>query len=398
MQTQSWNELKTWQKVAIVGTGAAQVGLFLAAWADLSQRRPDRINGSKKAWRAALFLNGIGPLAYFTKGRKGSDWSETDVSGLSGKIAVVTGANSGLGYETARVLAQAGATVIMACRNPEKATAAAQSIQDLHPAGKIIVMQLDLADLDSVRGFAESFQAQHERLDLLINNAGIMVPPFGITAQGFESQFGTNHLGHFALTGLLIDLLNRTPGARVVTVSSIAHRFGAMDFADLNWQDKEYSAMGAYGQSKLANLLFTYELQRRLVAAGHSTIAVAAHPGYTATNLQGDSAEMVLMNRLFAQPQPMGALPTLYAATTDEAQGGEFFGPAGLAGTRGNPEQVDSSALSHNRGDAERLWSVSEKLTGVAFLSQPVAQRVNGQRPAAKPGLEINRQQELVSA
>ncbi len=178
----------------------------------------------------------------------------------------------------------------------------------------------------------------------------------------------TNHLGHFALTALLIDRLNATPGARVVTVSSIAHRFGKIDFDDLNWQYKEYKAMDAYGQSKLANLLFTYELQRRLASAGQATIAVAAHPGYTATNLQGDTAMMNLMNRLFAQPQPMGALPTLYAATADDVQDGEFFGPCGFGEVSGNPERVESNARSHSVTDARRLWSASEELTDVTFV------------------------------
>jgi len=283
------------------------------------------------------------------------------------KIAIVTGANSGIGYETARVLAQHSAIVIMACRNLEKANAAAEKIRALHLHGKIEVMQLDLADLNSVHQFAGRFKVRFGQLDLLINNAGVMVPPYGTTKQGFESQFGANHLGRFALTAQLIDLLNATPDARVVSVSSIAHRFGQIDFDDLDWQQKKYSAMLAYGQSKLANLLFTYELQRQLTAAGHDTIAVAAHPGYTATNLQGDTAGMNLMSRLFAQAQPIGALPSLYAATDDNVRGGDYIGPSGLAEIGGNPEKVTSSARSHDMAVAQRLWTVSEKLTNVAF-------------------------------
>ena len=228
-------------------------------------------------------------------------------------------------------------------------------------------MQLDLADLDSVRQFTDSFKATYDRLDLLINNAGIMVPPFGRTTQGFESQFGINHLGHFALTAQLIDLLNRTAHARVVTTSSTAHRFGSIDFDDLNWHTRKYAAMPAYGQSKLANLLFTYELQRRLAAAGHSTIAVASHPGYAATNLQGDTPTMKVLNQIVAQPQQMGALPTLYAAIDGDVQGGQFFGPQGFAEIRGNPDRVKSNERSYDQADAGHLWTVSEELTGTSF-------------------------------
>ncbi len=299
-------------------------------------------------------------------------WTEADVPDMHGKIAIVTGANSGIGYDTTRVMAQRGATVIMACRNMQKATQAADSIRALNSAGTVVVMPLDLADLDSVRQFAESFQAKYEQLDLLINNAGIMIPPFGTTEQGFESQFGINHLGHFALTAQLNDLLVQTPHARVVTVSSIAHRAGRIDFDDLNWQDKPYQAMPAYGQSKLANLLFTYELQRKFAKTKHETIAVAAHPGYTATNLQGDSPMMKLMNRLVAQPQPMGALPTLRAATAPDVHGGEYYGPSGIGEMRGNPERVESNDRSHSFADAKRLWALSEEahryaLPGVSF-------------------------------
>lgn len=362
-----WSDLKRWQKVALIDIGLIEVGLFATAWADLSQRLPENVNGRKKVWRAALFLNGIGPLAYLTKGRKQSDWTERDMPNMRGKVAIVTGANSGIGYETARALAQHGGTVIMACRNIDKANRAANQIRAFNPTGKLIVMPLDLADLGSVRQFAGKFKAEYDQLNLLINNAGIMIPPYDRTGHGFESQFGVNHLGHFALTGQLIDLLNNTPHARIVSVSSIAHRFGKIDFNDLNWQHRPYNAMQAYSQSKLANLLFTYELQRKLNGAGHNTIAVAAHPGYTATNLQGDTAMMNLMNRLFAQPQPMGALPTLYAATASDVQGGQYFGPSGVAEIGGNPERVKSNEQSHDLDTAQRLWTVSEALTETMF-------------------------------
>ena len=362
----TWNTLTTAQKAAIVVAGAAQIGLFAAAWRDLNGRPETDLNGSKAAWRAALFLSFVGPLAYFAKGRRGSDWTEDSVPDQTGKVAIVTGANSGIGFETARVLAERGATVVMACRNAQKAGTAAERIRALGPAGEIVVMALDLADLDSVRAFAEQFGAKYDRLDVLVNNAGVMVPPQGTTAQGFETQFGVNHLGHFALTAHLMDLLNETPGARVVSVSSTAHQFGQINFDDLNWQKRPYSAWTAYGQSKLANLLFTYELQRRLRAAG-GTFAVAAHPGWAATSLQNESAVMGMMNRLFAQTPQMGALPTLYAATAPEVEGGQYFGPSGLAELGGNPERVKSNARSHDLADARRLWEVSEELTGVPF-------------------------------
>ncbi|GAA3996246.1 SDR family NAD(P)-dependent oxidoreductase [Deinococcus rubellus] len=367
MKSPTWTSLTTSQKAAIITAGTVQAGLFAAAWTDLNGRSETRLNGSKAVWRAALFLNFVGPLAYFAAGRQKSDWSEADIPDQSGKVAIVTGANSGLGYETARALALHGATVIMACRNLDKATQAAEQIRALNPAGQVEVMHLNLADLASVRSFADEFKARYPHLDLLINNAGIMVPPQGTTQQGFEMQFGVNHLAHFALTGLLIGLLNKTPGARIVSVSSTAHRFGHIDFADLNWKDRAYNAWQAYGQSKLANLLFIDELQRKLDAAGQTTLAVAAHPGYAATGLQGEGGGMQLANRLFAQSQAMGALPTLYAATAPQVRGGQYFGPSGLAELSGAPEQVESNARSHNKNDAQRLWQVSEELSGVQF-------------------------------
>ncbi len=361
-----WNDFSTAQKAALIAAGTVQMGLFAAAWLDLNRRQPDQLNGSKAGWRAALFLNTIGPLAYFAQGRKKSEWSETETPDQSGKVAIVTGANSGLGYETARALAQHGATVIMACRNAKKAETAAGRILATNPKGKVIVMALDLGDLDSVRAFTDEFKGRFDRLDLLINNAGIMVPPQGETAQGFETQFGVNHLGHFALTAQLIDLLNAAPGARVVTLSSVAHRFGRIEFDDLNWKERAYRPMPAYGQSKLANLLFTYELQRRLRAAGHSTLAVAAHPGYAATGLQGEGGNDGLMGRLAQSPE-MGALPTLYAATAPDVQGGQYFGPSGLGEIGGFPQRVESNARSHDRAAARRLWQMSEQLSGVPF-------------------------------
>jgi NAD(P)-dependent dehydrogenase (short-subunit alcohol dehydrogenase family) len=295
-------------------------------------------------------------------------WTIGDMPDQGGRVAIVTGANSGIGYPTAKALAQKGGTVIMACRNLQKANAAAERIRSglkqTAGSGEVVVMQLDLADLDSVSAFVTAFKAHYDRLDLLINNAGIMHPPYGETKQGFESQFGVNHLGHYALTGQLLDLIMRTGGARIVTVSSMAHRFGRINFDDLNARDN-YRANAAYGQSKLANLLFTYELQRRLEAADSDAIAVAAHPGWTATNLQQNSSFIQFLNRFFAQEPEMGALPTLYAATAPEIRGGDYCGPSHFVETVGPPKKVNSNNRSHDPAVAARLWTVSEELTGV---------------------------------
>jgi NAD(P)-dependent dehydrogenase (short-subunit alcohol dehydrogenase family) len=293
-------------------------------------------------------------------------WSAERLPEQSGRIAIVTGANSGIGFETARVLAEKGATVNMACRNLAKANPKADEIRERHPGAKVEVMQLDLADLESVRSFADAFRAKYDRLDLLINNAGVMVPPYGKTVQGFETQFGINHLGHFALTGALLDLLTDTPGSRVVNVSSMAHRIGKIDFSNLNW-DKGYNAQAAYGQSKLANLLFTYELQRRLKKAGKDTLSVAAHPGWTETNLQQHSSSFMFLNKFFAQDALMGALPTLYAAAEPDVHGAQYYGPSGFLEMNGPPKRVNSNKRSHDQNVAERLWHISEDLTGVRF-------------------------------
>ena len=293
-------------------------------------------------------------------------WSAEHGPDQTGRVAIVTGANSGIGFETAQVLAAKGATVIMACRNLDKANPKAEEIRAAHPGCDVEVMELDLSDLDSVRQFADAFRAKHSRLDLLINNAGIMVPPYGKTAQGFETQFGVNHLGHFALTGSLLDLIVNTPGSRIVTVSSIAHLMGRIDFSDLNWE-KGYKAQAAYGQSKLANLLFTYELQRHLAAAGKDTLAVAAHPGWTSTNLQEHAPSVKFMNRFFGQKPLMGALPTLYAATEPNVKGAGYYGPSGFLEMNGPPKRVKSNRRSRDENVAERLWNISEDLTSVHF-------------------------------
>ena len=257
-----------------------------------------------------------------------SNWTAENIPDLTGKIAIVTGANSGIGYEMARALARKNAIVVLACRNKDKGETAIRQICREYPESKTELMQLDLSDLASVRRFADQFISDYARLDILINNAGIMVPPFGKTADGFELQFGTNHLGHFALTGLLLGIMVDTSRARVVTVSSGGHRFGAIDFDNLN-AEKVYDQGKAYAQSKLANLLFMYELQRRFEAAGADTLAVAAHPGWTVTNLQVHWRMARMLNPIPGQKPEMGALPTLYAATAPDVQGGDYYGPGG---------------------------------------------------------------------
>ena len=306
-------------------------------------------------------------------------WTEADLPDLAGRRVVVTGANSGLGFETAQALAQHGAEVTLAVRSVAKGEVAAERIRSVAPSAALAVEELDLADLASVRAFVKRWTEDHpEGLHLLINNAGVMAIPRRETADGFEMQLGTNHLGHFALSGLLLDSLAAVPGARVVTVSSAAHRFGRMDFADL-MGTRRYNAWRAYGQSKLANLLFTSELQRRLDRAGLPVTALAAHPGYAATNLQGVAASMRgssigermtdLGNRLFAQPASMGALPTLFAATAPNLPGDSFVGPDRWLEQRGHPKVVGRSRAARSRPDAERLWAVSEELTGVRPLA-----------------------------
>ncbi len=297
-----------------------------------------------------------------------SKWNLDNMPDQTGRITIVTGANTGIGFETAAALASKNATVVLACRNRQKAEDAMQKIRERTPDADLEFIELDLASLASVEKFAETYRSGHDRLDLLINNAGVMIPPFGTTEDGFELQFGCNHLGHFALTGRLLDLLEATPGARVVNVSSIAHRQGTMDFDNLN-AEKGYRSMPAYGQSKLANLLFTFELQRRLEGAGSAVKATASHPGWTGTDLQRHSGLFRVLNHFFAQTPPMGALPTLRAATDAEAEGGDYFGPKGFYEMRGYPIAVGTTPAAKNELDARRLWEVSEKLTNVSFAS-----------------------------
>jgi NAD(P)-dependent dehydrogenase (short-subunit alcohol dehydrogenase family) len=294
-----------------------------------------------------------------------------DVPAQGGRTAVVTGANSGIGFEAAAVLAQRGARPVLACRDTARGEAAAARIAQAAPGASICVVPLDLAALDSVRAAAGQILATCQKVDLLINNAGVMWPAYGTTADGFELQFGTNHLGHFALTGLLLEAMLPVPGSRVVTVSSTGHRVGRIRFTDLQ-SERHYGRMAAYAQSKLANLMFTYELQRRLAAAGAPTAALAAHPGVAFTELTRHlpgvlQAAYPAVGGLFTQSAAMGALPTLRAATDPAAAGGEYYGPAGLAQAKGYPVRVSSTARSRDRAAQERLWAESERLTGVSY-------------------------------
>jgi len=286
--------------------------------------------------------------------------SSLHIPDISGRTVIVTGANSGIGRAAGAALAGAGAHVVLAVRNTDKGEAAAAAMP-----GKTEVRRLDLASLASIHEFAEGYTGE---IDILINNAGVMIPPLTRTADGFELQFGTNHLGHFALTNLLLEQIT----GRVVSVASGAHKAGRIDFDDLNWERKSYKAVSAYGQSKLANLLFTSELQRRLSAAGSDVIATAAHPGYAATNLQfhsdkrGGDMLMGVANRIFAQSEEDGALPTIYAAVED-VPGDSYAGPSGFMEMRGAPKLVGRSAAAKDSDVARRLWEVSEALTGVPF-------------------------------
>jgi hypothetical protein len=303
-------------------------------------------------------------------------WTAADLPDLGGKTVVVTGANSGIGYEAALQFARKQAHVVLACRDPDKAAAARSAMLAVAPGASIEVMALDLSSMASVRAFADAFCARHRALHILCNNAGVMALPYRRTADGFEMQFGTNHLGHFALTGLLLPCLLDTDAARVVTVASTAHRFGTIRFHDLHWADR-YRKWGAYGQSKLANLLFAFELQRRLAAAGATQLSVACHPGWATTNLQQAGPRLQgsalleglagLANRVFGQSAAMGALPTLYAATAPQLRGGEYIGPGGPAELWGPPKQVNTRASARNVETAQRLWDVSEELTAVRY-------------------------------
>ncbi len=293
-------------------------------------------------------------------------WTKDNIPNMQDKIVLITGANSGLGFEASLALAEKNATVLMACRDTAKGEKAVQDIRAVHASADLVLMQLDLSSLESVREFAETCNRNYDHLDILINNAGVMAPPYSTTRDGFELQIGVNHFGHFALTGLILDPLLQAPTGRIVSVSSFAHKMGDIRFNDINWK-KKYSRWPAYGQSKLANLFFTYELDRQLKGANARTIAVAAHPGYSYTKLQRYTGLFSFLNHLVAQSPQMGVSPILYAATEWNVGGGQFFGPNGIMEMRGYPKKTRSSKLSYNRDIAGKLWELSEEVTGVRY-------------------------------
>jgi NAD(P)-dependent dehydrogenase (short-subunit alcohol dehydrogenase family) len=302
-------------------------------------------------------------------------WSAEQIPDQRGRTAVITGANSGLGMVSARELANHGADVVLACRNLEKGLAAQRAIEGAAPRARVELAELDLGSLASVKAFAEGFLEGHDGLHLLLNNAGVMAPPRRETADGFELQLGTNLLGHFALTAHLIGAMEGRADARVVTLSSNAHKMGRINFEDLQ-SERGYKRWSAYGQSKLADLMFSLELDRRLRAAHSSVTSVAAHPGYAATNLQTAAAPLLdrlvmrATNLVMAQSAEMGALPSLYAATAPGVEGGSYIGPDGIGEFRGHPHVVSPNRAARDEQVAARLWSVAEELTGVRYSSR----------------------------
>lgn len=295
------------------------------------------------------------------------NWTPDAMPDLSGKTVLITGANSGLGLESTRMLAGRGARVVMACRNPDKGEQARDEVRAAHSDARLDLMQVDLADLASVRDFAQEFRQHYGQLDILMNNAGIMAPPLQHTKDGFEMQFGVNHLAHFALTGLLLDQLETAPDPRIVLISSFAHRMGDIYFDNLN-AEKWYKRWNFYGQSKLANLMHALELHRRLRADGSSIRAVPVHPGYSATGLQRTVAGGGFFNALFAQSQTKGAYPQVFAATSERAESGQYYGPDGFRELWGLPAEARTRKLARNEEVAGHLWQVSEEMTGVYYL------------------------------
>lgn len=303
------------------------------------------------------------------------NWTTDNIPSLAGKTIIVTGGNSGLGLQAVKAYAEKGATVVLACRNYDKGETAKKEVTKSVPTAQIIVMTLDLADLSSVRTFAERFNREFDQLDILLNNAGIMMPPYQLTKDGIESQQGTNHFGHFALTGLLLEKLKTTAGSRVVNTSSIAHKQGKMDFDNLLYENgKGYSSFAAYGRSKLENLLFTYGLQEFFTKNKLDIKAVVAHPGVSDTNLFSKIGGQFLQSllkpafKLFIQPASMGALPQLRASVDESVVGGEYFGPNGIGEMKGHPVIVSPNKNALNKEHIHKLWEVSEKITGVKYL------------------------------
>ncbi len=292
-------------------------------------------------------------------------WTAKNVTDQSGRVAIITGSSSGIGFEAAKVLAAKNAKVIIAVRNLQKGDTAKNNIATEYPSADVEVMKIDLADLSSVKSFVSEFKSKFNKLDLLINNAGVMIPPYSKTKDGFELQMGTNHFGHFALTLQMLDLLDKTPNSRIVNVSSAAHKYGNINFDDLNWEKRKYKAWSAYGDSKIANLYFTKELAKKLDEKNKNIKVTAAHPGWTATELQRHSGLFEFLNKFFAMPGSQGALPTLRAAVDVSAESGDYYGPDGWQEWKGYPVKVGTNELAKNEKIAEKLWDISEELTGV---------------------------------
>ncbi|TGE22749.1 oxidoreductase [Hymenobacter metallicola] len=306
------------------------------------------------------------------------NWTENEIPNQAERVALITGANSGIGFETARALAQKGATIIMACRSTARGQEARQQLLQLVPGAEVMVMELDLSDLESVRRFATAFQRAYAKLDLLINNAGVMIPPYTQTKQGHELQFGTNYLGHFALTGLLLPLMREVENSRIVTVSSLAGNTATIDFDDLHSTAKPYKKWDAYGQSKLAELVFSFELARRLAASPAKTIAVSAHPGGSNTNLQRTTGFFLkhVVFPLLSHAPDKAALPSLLAAVAPMVTNGTYWGPSGFNELKGAPHLAKVPAAAQDALIGQRLWQVGEELTGVAFDLQPAERTV----------------------
>jgi len=293
-------------------------------------------------------------------------WTTKLMPDQTGKVVIVTGANSGTGFETTKAFAIKKASVVMACRSLERGEKAVSKIISDFPDAEVKLIQLDLSDLNSIHQFAKQFNSNYAQLDILVNNAGVMAPPYSKTTDGFELQIGTNHLGHFSLTGLLLPLLLKTKDSRVVNMSSLAHRMGKIDFDDLN-KEKKYIPFESYSQSKLANLLFTFELQRKFSKAGNNSIAVAAHPGWTSTNLQKNNGMIRSLNPVFGMTPYQGALPLIYASVGESVKGSDYFGPDGLFEIKGYPKKSKIGSRALDQKTAERLWKVSEKYTGISY-------------------------------
>ena len=299
---------------------------------------------------------------------KNNKWTAENIPDQKGKTAIVTGGSSGIGYEAARVLANKNAKVVIAVRNLEKGEKAKTKIVNQNSNADVLVMKIDLSDLSSIKNFVEEYQQRLDKLDLLINNAGVMIPPYSKTKDGFELQMGTNHLGHFALTLQLLRLINSTPNSRIVNVASNAHKYGNINFNDLNWDNRKYNAIRAYGDSKIANLYFTQELAKQIVVSENNVLVTAAHPGWTATDLQRHSNVLEFINKFFAMKQEQGALSTLRAAIDEDAKNGDYFGPDGWQERKGYPVKVEPNKLAKDETLAKKLWDVSEKLTGIKLI------------------------------